>query len=126
MVGIHLLTRMAAKTRLILLFSTVLVLFFARISLADEPSPSRAHVGSVAFEDFMEFQSLAGAEIQREKGECRRPTAGIVNSRRIWGRTATACPRRPERMKSLCFSAFRLMSAEQPVAAALRAIGFKG
>ena len=68
MVGTHFLTRMAAKTRLVLLFSTVLVLFFARISLADEPDPPRAHVSSVAFEDFMEFQSLAGAEIQREKG----------------------------------------------------------
>ena len=67
MAGSRLLTRMAAKKRLILLFSTVFVLFVARLGVADESDPPRLTPNSVEFAEFLEFESLAHGVIRTER-----------------------------------------------------------
>ena len=57
MPGSRPLEQLAAKKRLILLFSTVLALFFARLGMAGEPLEKAPD--SVSFEDFLTFESAS-------------------------------------------------------------------
>ena len=78
MAGPRLVTRVAANKRLLLLFSTVLVLFVARLGLADESGRPGPDSASAAFEDFLEFESLAGAEMRKTPGSgCAARPSGV-------------------------------------------------
>ena len=66
MIGSRALAQLASKRRLILLFSTVLVLFVARLGLADEPLERVSDPASMTFDDFLEFESASQARIRAE------------------------------------------------------------
>ena len=72
------LAQLASKKRLILLFSTVLVLFVARLGLADLPVERDSGPASMTFEDFLEFDSVSQARIRAEVAPGCSSAAGPV------------------------------------------------
>jgi hypothetical protein len=103
MMGSRPLAQLASKKRLILLFSTVLVLFVARLGLADLPPERDSGPAAMTFEDFLEFDSVNQAGIRAESAPGCPLAAGPVIKPVLSGLPSIVPPQeaRPEQAETI-------------------------